>query len=311
MKNVLVTGGAGFAGSHFIRHVLEHQNSLATLVNLDLLTYAGNLDNLRDVQGDSRYSFVQGDVRDRELVRSLFHEYDFDTVVHFAAESSVDRSVDEPERFLSTNVLGTQSLLDAAKVHWSMDTLGQHPSSYKPGVRFIQISTDEVYGELGEGSFATEMTPLNPTNPYSASKASADLMVHAYHEKFGLPVNIIRGSNFYGPYQSTDKLIPLVIREALEGKAVPVYGDGMQIRDWLHVHDHCTAILAVLENGRDGEVYNVGGNNETPCIEIVRYANDSTKANIELGWKPVYTVKQGVLETVRWYLSYGKISAQD
>ena len=327
MKRVLVTGGAGFIGSNFIQYILDNQQDVVLLVNLDLLTYAGNLENLRTVEQDPRYRFVKGDVRDRETVEELFQEYSFDTVVHFAAESHVDRSIVEPEIFLTTNIIGTQTLLDAAKRHWNLNPEDKHSRAYKEGVRYLQVSTDEVYGALGETGMFTETTPLSPNSPYSASKAGADLVVRAYHETYGLPVNITRCSNNYGPYQFPEKLIPLMIHNAQENKTLPIYGNGMQIRDWLHVKDHCAAIAAVLERGKQGEVYNIGGNNEKANIEIVRlilreldkpeslithvkdrpghdrrYAIDNTKITTELGWKPAYTFEQGIHETVQWYL---------
>ena len=329
MRRILVTGGAGFIGSNFIQYILDNQKDVVLLVNLDLLTYAGNLENLVNAESDSRYHFVKGDVRDQELAERLFQAYEFDTVVHFAAESHVDRSIVEPEIFLTTNIIGTQTLLDAAKRHWNLNPEDKHSREYRPGVRYLQVSTDEVYGALGKTGMFTETTPLSPNSPYSASKASADFMVRAYHQTYGLPVNITRCSNNYGPYQFTEKLIPLMIHNAQEDKPLPVYGDGMQVRDWLHVKDHCAAIAAVLEKGRVGEVYNVGGNNEKANLEIVRlilqelgkpeslithvqdrpghdrrYAIDNTKITSELGWKPAYTFEAGMKETVRWYLEH-------
>ena len=329
MRRILVTGGAGFIGSNFIQYILDNQKDVVLLVNLDLLTYAGNLENLGNVESDSRYHFVKGDVRDRELAERLFQAYEFDTVVHFAAESHVDRSIVEPEIFLTTNIIGTQTLLDAAKRHWNLNPEDKHSREYRPGVRYLQVSTDEVYGALGKTGMFTETTPLSPNSPYSASKASADFIVRAYHQTYGLPVNITRCSNNYGPYQFPEKLIPLMIHNAQEDKPLPVYGDGMQVRDWLHVKDHCAAIAAVLEKGRVGEVYNVGGNNEKANLEIVRlilqelgkpeslithvqdrpghdrrYAIDNTKITSELGWKPAYTFEAGMKETVRWYLEH-------
>lgn len=325
MKSILVTGGAGFIGSNFIQYILDQEDNVL-LINLDLLTYAGNLENLRDCENDPRYHFVKGDVRDRALLQELFAKYDIDTVVHFAAESHVDRSITEPEVFLTTNILGTQALLDAAKAHWKLEPDNKYSRDYREGVRYLQVSTDEVYGALGKTGMFTETTPLSPNSPYSASKASADLMVRAYHQTFGLPVNITRCSNNYGPYQFPEKLIPLMIHNAENDKTLPVYGDGMQIRDWLHVKDHCAAIWTVLKQGRIGEVYNVGGNNEKANIEIVklilqalgksedlityvqdrpghdrRYAIDNTKITTELGWKPAYTFEQGIAETIEWY----------
>lgn len=257
MKKILVTGGAGFIGSNFVQYILEHEQNLVLLVNLDLLTYAGNLENLKTVEDDPRYRFVKGDIRDKDLVERLFAEYDFDTVVHFAAESHVDRSIVEPEIFLTTNVVGTQTLLDAAKRHWKVDPEDKYSREFRPGVRYLQVSTDEVYGALGKTGMFQETTPLSPNSPYSASKASADLVVRAYHQTYGMPVNITRCSNNYGPYQFPEKLIPLMIHNAQTDKPLPVYGDGMQIRDWLHVADHCAAIYTVLTKGKIGEIYNI------------------------------------------------------
>lgn len=329
MKKLLVTGGAGFIGSNFIRYMLNSQQSIALLVNLDLLTYAGNLENLKSVEKDDRYRFVRGDIRDRALVKRLFEEHDFDTVVHFAAESHVDRSIVDPEIFLTTNIVGTQTLLDAAKAHWKLKPEDKYSREYKPGVKYLQVSTDEVYGALGKTGMFTEISPISPNSPYSASKAGADLVVRAYYETYGLPVSITRCSNNYGPYQFPEKLIPLMIHNTLADKPLPVYGDGMQVRDWLHVKDHCSAIATVLEKGKAGKVYNIGGNNEKANLEIVRlilktlnkpeslivhvqdrpghdrrYAIDNTKITEELGWKPAYTFEQGMAETIRWYLEH-------
>ncbi|MCR2027089.1 dTDP-glucose 4,6-dehydratase [Anaerotruncus colihominis] len=329
MKNILVTGGAGFIGSNFIQYILDNDQQELLIVNLDLLTYAGNLENLRDVEKDPRYRFVKGDVRDGQLIEELFATYQFDTVVHFAAESHVDRSIVEPQVFLTTNILGTQALLEVAKRHWSLRPADKRCTEYRPGVKYLQVSTDEVYGALGKTGLFTESTPLAPNSPYSASKASADLFVRAYYETFGLPVNITRCSNNYGPYQFPEKLIPLMIYNCTKNLPLPVYGDGMQIRDWLHVRDHCSAIMTVLKNGHNGEIYNIGGNNEKANIEIVklilhelgktddliqhvadrlghdrRYAIDNTKITSELNWKPAYTFEQGIHETIQWYLSH-------
>ncbi len=328
MKKILVTGGAGFIGANFIHYILERYSDV-TLVNLDALTYAGNLENLEDVKDDPRYTFVKGDVRDRALVEALFDRHDFDTVVHFAAESHVDRSILEPELFLTTNIIGSQTLLDAAKRHWKLAPDDKYSREYREGVRYLQVSTDEVYGALGAEGMFTETTPLSPNSPYSASKAGADMIVRAYHETYGMPVNITRCSNNYGPYQFPEKLIPLMIHNARHDKPLPVYGDGMQIRDWLHVSDHCSAIAAVLEKGTPGEIYNIGGNNEKANIEIVklilrqlgkpeslithvkdrpghdrRYAIDNTKITTQLGWRPAYTFERGMRETVDWYLAH-------
>ena len=329
MRRILVTGGAGFIGSNFIQYILEHQEDITLLVNLDLLTYAGNLENMESVEDDPRYRFIKGDVRDRDLLEKLFQEHGFDTVVHFAAESHVDRSIVEPEIFLTTNIIGTQTLLDAAKRHWNLRAEDKHSRDYRPGVHYLQVSTDEVYGALGSTGRFTEVTPLAPNSPYSASKASADMVVRAYFQTYGLPVNITRCSNNYGPYQFPEKLIPLMIRNALADQPLPVYGDGMQIRDWLHVQDHCAAIAAVLQRGRPGEVYNIGGNNEKANLEIIRlilqeldkpeslithvqdrpghdrrYAIDNTKITAELGWSPAYTFERGIRETIQWYLTH-------
>lgn len=329
MKKILVTGGAGFIGSNFIRQFLKSENC-ETLVNLDLLTYAGNLENLSGVEADPRYRFVKGDICDRALLDRMFGEYQFDTVVNFAAESHVDRSITDPERFLMTNIIGTQALLDAARRCWSLDPDNKYCRDYREGVRYLQVSTDEVYGALGKTGMFTETMPLAPNSPYSASKASADLVVRAYYETFGLPVNITRCSNNYGPCQFPEKLIPLMIHNCQNDIPLPVYGDGLQIRDWLHVSDHCSAIRTVLKKGTAGEVYNIGGNNEKANIEIVRlilrtmgkgedliryvkdrpghdrrYAIDNTKITTRLGWSPAYTFEQGMAETIRWYLQNG------
>ena len=325
MKTLLVTGGAGFIGSNYIRKTLKDCQDI-TIVCLDVLTYAGNLENLQEVKKDERFIFVKGDIRDRALVEKLFQEYAFDTVVNFAAESHVDRSIDEPEVFLTTNVIGTQVLLDVAKASWKIDPNDKYSKAFKEGVKFLQVSTDEVYGALGKEGLFTETTHLKPNSPYSASKASADLLVRAYHKTYGLPMNITRCSNNYGPFQFPEKLIPLMINNCMKEKALPVYGDGMQIRDWLHVNDHVDAINVVIEKGADGEIYNIGGNNEWANINIVklliqslnkseklityvkdrpghdrRYAIDNTKISSELGWKPVYTFEEGIQETIRWY----------
>jgi len=326
MKNILVTGGAGFIGSSFVRYMIKEITDFELLVNIDLLTYAGNLENLKEIENDRRYRFVKGDIRDRKLIEKLFAEYKFDTVVNFAAESHVDRSITEPEIFVTTNVLGTQTLLDVAKENWKTEPENKYSFEFKNNVKFLQVSTDEVYGALGREGMFTETTPVSPNSPYSASKASADMFVRAYHNTFGLPVNITRCSNNYGPYQFPEKLIPLMINNCKNNKPLPVYGDGMQIRDWLYVKDHCTAIKAVIEKGRNGEIYNIGGNNEKANIDIVkliirelnasekliehvqdrpghdrRYAIDNTKITTELGWRPSYTFEQGISETIKWY----------
>ena len=326
MKNILVTGGAGFIGTNFVKHMLSTYDY--NIINLDALTYAGNLENLRDIENNERYTFIKGDITDVQLVDEIFTKYKVNTVVNFAAESHVDRSIENPEIFLMTNVRGTQVLLDAAKKHWKVNPHDKYCRKFKEGVKYLQVSTDEVYGTLGKTGMFTETTPLAPNSPYSASKTSADLFVRAYHETFGMPINITRCSNNYGPYQFPEKLIPLMINNCLKGQQLPVYGDGMQIRDWLHVKDHCTGIDTVLHKGKMGEVYNIGGNNEKANIEIVkliienlgktddmikyvqdrpghdrRYAIDNTKITTELGWSPSYTFEQGIKETIEWYLS--------
>ena len=328
MKHILVTGGAGFIGSNFVHYILKTFQDIQ-VVNLDALTYAGNLSNLAPIKEDERHIFVKGDIRDRKLVEELFETYSFDTVVNFAAESHVDRSIVEPEIFLTSNIIGTQTLLDVAKKNWKLEPDNKYSREYKDGVKYLQVSTDEVYGALGQTGMFTETTPLSPNSPYSASKAGADLIVRAYYETFGMPVNITRCSNNYGPYQFPEKLIPLMIHNCLQDKPLPVYGDGMQIRDWLYVEDHCSAICTVLEKGKTGEVYNIGGNNEKANIEIVklllsslgksedlisyvqdrpghdrRYAIDNTKITTQLGWSPAYTFENGMKQTIEWYLSH-------
>jgi dTDP-glucose 4,6-dehydratase len=313
MKNVLITGGAGFIGSNFVRYFLSKHNDVE-VVNFDKLTYAGNLENLEDIEGDPRYRFFKGDICERAVVESAFKQYNIDIVVHFAAESHVDRSILGSSVFIQTNVVGTNVLLDVAK------ELGVE--------RFLHVSTDEVYGSLGATGKFTETTPLHPNSPYSASKASSDLLALAYHHTYALPVVVTRCSNNYGPYQFPEKLIPLMIINALSDKQLPVYGDGLNVRDWLHVNDHCAAIDVVLRNGRIGEVYNIGGNNEWKNIDIVklilkkvgkpeslisfvkdrlghdrRYAIEATKIKNELDWSPSYTFEVGIEETVQWYLN--------
>ena len=324
--NILVTGGAGFIGSNFIKLLIE-KNEGHNIVNLDLLTYAGNLENLKEIENNPIYTFVKGDIRDRELLVDIFDKYDINAVVNFAAESHVDRSIEDPEIFLRTNIMGTQSLLDTAKSAWKISS-DKYDREYKAGVKFLQVSTDEVYGSLGKTGMFTETTNIQPNSPYSASKASSDMLVRAYGETFGLPVNITRCSNNYGPYQFPEKLIPLMIANCLNDKPLPVYGDGMQIRDWLHVKDHCQAIYTVLNKGMLGEVYNIGGNNEKANLEIVnliietlgkskdlikyvkdrpghdrRYAIDNSKITRELNWSPEYSFEQGIKETIEWYVA--------
>ena len=312
---IIVTGGAGFIGSNFVIHMVkkypEHE-----IVNLDLLTYAGNLENLAEVEKAPNYKFIRGDIADRKFVFDLFEQEKPDIIVNFAAESHVDRSITDPESFVRTNVMGTTTLLDACKEY---------------GIkRFHQVSTDEVYGDLPldrPDLFFTEETPLHTSSPYSSSKASADLFVMAYHRTFGIPVTISRCSNNYGPYQFPEKLIPLIISRALADEELPVYGTGENVRDWLHVSDHCVAIDLILEKGRVGEVYNIGGHNERTNLEVVktilkaldkpeslirfvkdrpghdrRYAIDPTKMETELGWKPQYVFDTGMKQTIQWYL---------
>lgn len=323
--NILVTGGAGFIGSNFIRWMKQHAPE-HKLINVDLLTYAGNLESLCDIPQDEGYVFIRADIRDRAKMNEIFQQYDITHVVNFAAESHVDRSIEDPEVFLNTNILGTQALLDTAKKYWKTAPEDKYSRDYRAGVKFLQVSTDEVYGALGKEGKFTETTPLSPNSPYSAAKASADLVCRAYYETFGMPLNITRCSNNYGPYQFPEKLIPLMIHNCMEGKQLPVYGDGMQIRDWLHVTDHCSAIYTVLLQGQLGEVYNIGGNNERANIDIVklilrtlgrgeelityvkdrpghdrRYAIDNTKITTTLGWTPSYTFEQGIFETIAWY----------
>ena len=269
MKTYLVTGAAGFIGSNYVKFLLrEHEAD--RVVMLDLLTYAGNLGTLEgDIDGQ-RGIFIRGDIGDRELADRIFRDYAPDYVVNFAAESHVDRSIDNPQLFLATNILGTQNLLDAARRAWVTGTDAQGYPTWRPGVRFHQVSTDEVYGALGDEGYFTEATPLAPHSPYSASKAGADLITLAYRDTYRMPVSITRCSNNYGPYHFPEKLIPLIIKNILEGRPLPVYGDGSNVRDWLYVEDHCRAIDLVVRKGRDGEVYNVGGHNERRNIDIVR-----------------------------------------
>jgi len=317
LKKALVTGGAGFIGSNFI-HLFLKNNPDYAVVNLDLMTYAGNLDNLLTIQNDPRYTFVKGDICDRELLKQLFQAHDFSAVIHFAAESHVDRSITGPETFITTNVLGTQCLLHTAKEYWD---------GHYEGRRFVHVSTDEVYGSLGSTGYFTEETPIAPNSPYSSSKAGSDLLVRAYFETYHFPSIITRCSNNYGPYQFPEKLIPLMITNALRDIALPVYGDGLNIRDWLFVEDHCSAIDVVLKNGAPGQVYNIGGNNEKTNIEIVklllaelgkpeslinyvpdrlghdrRYAIDASKIKKELGWEPATKFKDGLKNTIKWYV---------
>lgn len=333
MTTVLVTGGAGFIGSNFVR-LLRRERPAWRVVNLDRLTYAGNLENLAGVEEGPAYRFVRGDVADREAVDRLFGEEGFDAVVHFAAESHVDRSILDPSPFLDTNVKGTQVLLEAARAAWLGPGGGRGGDGPRaepgggPRRVFLQVSTDEVYGSLGpDDPPFTEASPLAPRSPYAASKAAADLLCRAYHETYGLPVAITRCGNNFGPYQFPEKLIPLFVVNALEGKPLPLYGDGRNVRDWIHVEDHGTAILRVLEAGRPGEVYNVGAGNERTNLEITRailallgrpeslvrfvadrpghdrrYALSARKLRTELGWAPRYSFEEGLAATVRWYV---------
>lgn len=326
MKTYLVTGGAGFIGSNFILYMLKKHKDIM-IINLDKLTYAGNLDNLKEIENDARYLFIHGDICDINIVQFIFNQYNPDYVVNFAAESHVDRSISDPEIFVKTNVLGTANLLNVAKKAWTID------NSYRDSVKFLQVSTDEVYGSLGNEGFFTERTPINPHSPYSASKASADLLVMAYADTFQLPVNITRCSNNYGPFQFPEKLIPLIINNALQKKNLPVYGDGQNVRDWLYVDDHCKAIDMVIDNGLPNEVYNVGGHNERKNIDIVktiisyinknvdnsvneslikyvedrkghdrRYGIDPSKIKKDLGWYPETEFNVGIEKTMLWYL---------
>ena len=272
MKTYLVTGAAGFIGANFIKYLLykKYANDDIRVVVLDALTYAGNLGTIKDDIDNHRCFFVKGDIRDRELADRLFSEYDIDYVVNFAAESHVDRSIEDPQLFLSVNILGTQNLLDAARRAWVTGRDSQGYPAWKPGKRFHQVATDEVYGSLGTEGYFTEETPLCPHSPYSASKTSADLFVMAYRDTYHMPVSITRCSNNYGPYHFPEKLIPLIINNILEGKPLPVYGEGLNVRDWLYVEDHCKAIDLVVREGREGEIYNVGGHNEMRNIDIVK-----------------------------------------
>ncbi|CCE24007.1 dTDP-glucose 4,6-dehydratase [Methylotuvimicrobium alcaliphilum] len=328
-KTILVTGGAGFIGGNFVRRLVEKGS--VKVINLDALTYAGNLETLADLDGNDNHRFVLGSIGDKSLVDYLLTRYQPDAIVNFAAESHVDRSIDNPGAFIQTNVVGTYGLLDSAKAYWR-----QLDSEDRQNFRFLHVSTDEVYGSLGaEGKF-TEQTPYQPNSPYSASKAASDHLVRAYHHTYDFPVLTTNCSNNYGPYQFPEKLIPLMILNALSGKSLPIYGAGMNVRDWLYVEDHCRAIETVLENGLIGEVYNIGGNNEKTNLEVVeticavldelmpdsnfrphrnlmqfvqdrpghdlRYAIDAGKIKRELGWEPQETFETGLRKTVQWYL---------
>lgn len=330
VKTYLVTGGAGFIGSNFIQYILGHYDNVK-IINLDLLTYAGNLENLKSIEKYPNYKFIHGDICDKKMILNIFNEYDIDYVINFAAESHVDRSILEPEVFARTNILGTVNLLNSAKNSWkSVD-------GFKNGKKYVQISTDEVYGSLGATGYFTEETPLNPHSPYSASKASADMLVKAYFDTFGMPINITRCSNNYGPFQFPEKLIPLIILNCITQKPIPVYGDGLNIRDWIYVEDHCRGIDMVAANGRKGEIYNIGGNNERTNIEIVkmiieyiknnydnsvredlikyakdrmghdrRYGIDASKIRKGLGWQPEISFERGIKKTIDWYFENKK-----
>jgi dTDP-glucose 4,6-dehydratase len=335
MRKILVTGGCGFIGSNFVRLALEKMPD-ANIFNLDKLTYAGNLANLKGVEDNSRYTFIQGDICDQSLLEKIFSEESIDTVIHFAAESHVDRSIEGPAEFIQTNILGTFALLETARKIWL--TSPQPPAS---NPRFLHVSTDEVYGSLGDTGLFSETTAYDPRSPYSASKASSDHLVSAYFHTYGLPTLMTNCSNNYGPYHFPEKLIPLIINNALNGKDLPVYGDGKNVRDWLYVVDHCEAILQVLQKGRVGETYNVGGNSEKQNIEVVqtvcdildekvaplengesrrslikfvkdraghdrRYAIDASKLKDELGWGPSVNFDDGIRMTIDWYLSHSE-----
>lgn len=331
MTTYLVTGCAGFIGTTFVHYMLNRYTDIR-IINLDALTYAGNLENLRDLEDDPRHVFVHGNICDAALVAKLIADYDPDYIINFAAESHVDRSIANPEIFVTTNVMGTVNLLQRAKEAWY--DAGQ--KTWKAGKKYVQVSTDEVYGALGAEGYFTETTPINPHSPYSSSKASADHFVKAFHDTYGMPVNITRCSNNYGQYQFPEKLIPLMINNAKNHKALPVYGDGMQIRDWLFVEDHCKAIDMVATGGKIGEVYNIGGHNERPNIFIVktiiaqlserlhdpeineglikhvedrlghdrRYGIDPSKIKADLGWYPETTFEVGIVKTIDWYLEH-------
>ncbi len=335
MKTILITGGAGFIGSNFIPYFLKAHKDYR-VVNLDLLTYAGNLDNLKEVEGNDRYEFIKGNICNRELVEYIFDKFDIRGVIHFAAESHVDNSIEDPEIFVKTNVNGTFTLLDTAYKKWMKE-----PFVYKKeyeNCRFHHISTDEVYGTLGESGFFTEETPYAPNSPYSASKASSDMMVRSYHHTYGMNTVITNCSNNYGPKQHDEKLIPTIIRNALKGNDIPIYGDGKNIRDWLYVLDHCRGIDLAYHKGRSGETYNIGGKNERENIYIAnkiceildelvskeksykeqikfvkdrpghdrRYAIDATKIENELGWRAEENFESGIVKTVKWYIKkYG------
>jgi len=339
METLLVTGGAGFIGSNFVRHALQHSQDRVLVV--DKLTYAGNLESLADVAGHPRYAFAQADIADRAAVRALFREHRPSALLNFAAETHVDRSIDDPAAFVRTNVVGTFELLEAARLY-----LEEQAAERRQAFRFLHVSTDEVYGSLGEAGLFSEETAYAPNSPYSASKAGADHLVRAYQETYGLPTLLTNCSNNYGPFQFPEKLIPLMILNALEGKPLPIYGDGGNVRDWLYVEDHCAGVLAVLKRGRPGEKYNIGGGNQRTNVEVVdsicaalererpaqqnpalaarglssylelksfvrdrpghdrRYAIDASRIRRELGFEPRHDFASGLLRTVRWYLEH-------
>ena len=332
MKSILVTGGAGFIGSNFIPYFLNKYEDYF-IINLDKLTYAGDLSNLIEVENNKRYKFIKGDICNRELIEFIFHEYDVKGVIHFAAESHVDNSIAGPEVFIQTNINGTFTLIDVARNYWM-----EVPFKYKAGYescRFHHISTDEVYGTLGETGLFEETTPYSPNSPYSAAKASSDFLVRAYHHTYGMNVTTSNCSNNYGPKQHNEKLIPVIIRKALKGEDIPIYGDGKNVRDWLYVLDHCKGIDLVYHKGKTGETYNIGGRNEKTNLEIVnhicefldkkqaknlgsykdqitfvkdraghdkRYAIDATKIENELGWKANEDFESGIILTIEWYI---------
>ncbi len=330
-KSILLTGTAGFIGSNFVPYFLDKYPEY-NLINLDLLTYAGNLENLKECEENSKYKFIKGDICNRELVEFIFTEYDIQGVIHFAAESHVDNSIKNPGIFIQTNVTGTFTLIDVAKRYW-MNKPFEYKKNYE-GCRFHHISTDEVYGTLNETDLFTESTPYAPNSPYSASKASSDMIVRSYQETYGLNTVITNCSNNYGPKQHDEKLIPTIIRKALASESIPIYGDGKNIRDWLYVLDHCKGIDIVYHTGKEGNVYNIGGRNERTNLQIVdticsildekvpkdvtykelitfvedraghdrRYAIDATKLETELGWKADENFESGIVKTVEWYL---------
>jgi len=330
MKNMLVTGGCGFIGANFVRYLLKESDFNGRIVNVDKLTYAGNPENLADIEKDykDRYTFIKADICDGTRMAEIFEQYRIDSVCHFAAESHVDRSIVKPDAFIQTNIIGTFNLLESARIHQSRMILFHH------------ISTDEVYGSLGREGYFKETTPYKPNSPYSASKASSDHLVRAYYKTYGLPMTISNCSNNYGPYQFPEKLIPLIILNALEGKSLPVYGDGRNVRDWLYVKDHCIAIWTIMKNGQSGETYNVGGNSELENIKLVemicdildekntlsdgrsrrdlitfvkdrpghdlRYAVDFSKLNKNLNWRPRQSLETGIRNTIQWYMDNRK-----